>query len=181
MKPRFDDIRDRIEEKPTWYDRQGTPRYGVFSPDALGVYDNVAVLYEISCQACGEKFFVGEGYSRMDMHALNWHWSNQYLRWRETKENGIEADFVEEEYVFPTLEDYCSSYHYGDPPIHGCVGDTMNCIDLRVVEAWHQPNHIDGTNHVGQIPANEYNWRWIRREDLEKEFPVENQPWAHEE
>ena len=26
--------------------------------------------------------------------------------------------------------------HYGDPPIHGCVGDTMNCDDILIVEAW---------------------------------------------
>lgn len=26
--------------------------------------------------------------------------------------------------------------HYGDPPSHGCVGDTENCYDLRVVEFW---------------------------------------------
>ena len=28
--------------------------------------------------------------------------------------------------------------HYGDPPIHGCIGDTMNCEDLAVLEAWHR-------------------------------------------
>jgi hypothetical protein len=28
--------------------------------------------------------------------------------------------------------------HYGDPPRHNCTGagDTMNCLDLRVIEAW---------------------------------------------
>ena len=26
--------------------------------------------------------------------------------------------------------------HYGDPPAHGCTGDTMNCDDLQVVEVW---------------------------------------------
>lgn len=26
--------------------------------------------------------------------------------------------------------------HYGDPPIHDCVGDTMNCEDLAVLEVW---------------------------------------------
>lgn len=31
-----------------------------------------------------------------------------------------------------------SSWHYGDPPIHGCVGDTMNCDDLHVLEFWHR-------------------------------------------
>ena len=27
-------------------------------------------------------------------------------------------------------------WHYGDPPIHDCVGDTMNCNDLEVLEVW---------------------------------------------
>ena len=26
--------------------------------------------------------------------------------------------------------------HYGDPPAHGCVGDTMNCVDLAVLQVW---------------------------------------------
>jgi len=29
-----------------------------------------------------------------------------------------------------------SKWHYGDPPAHGCIGDTMNCIDLEVIEVW---------------------------------------------
>jgi len=29
-------------------------------------------------------------------------------------------------------------WHYGDPPIHGCVGDTMNCYDLELLEVWHR-------------------------------------------
>jgi hypothetical protein len=31
-------------------------------------------------------------------------------------------------------------FHYGDPPAHGCVGDTMNCYDLRIVEFWVKDN-----------------------------------------
>lgn len=26
--------------------------------------------------------------------------------------------------------------HYGDPPAHSCTGDTMNCVDLAVLEVW---------------------------------------------
>ena len=26
--------------------------------------------------------------------------------------------------------------HYGDPPRHDCVGDTMNCDDIEVREVW---------------------------------------------
>jgi hypothetical protein len=29
-----------------------------------------------------------------------------------------------------------SKWHYGDPPAHGCVGDTMNCEDLAVLQFW---------------------------------------------
>lgn len=29
-----------------------------------------------------------------------------------------------------------SPVHYGDPPIHHCVGDTENCDDLQIVEFW---------------------------------------------
>ena len=33
-----------------------------------------------------------------------------------------------------------AKWHYGDPPIHGCVGDTMNCNDLRVIQFWIRTN-----------------------------------------
>jgi hypothetical protein len=34
MKALFEDILSRISEKPSWYDSNGTPRYGGFNPDA---------------------------------------------------------------------------------------------------------------------------------------------------
>lgn len=30
--------------------------------------------------------------------------------------------------------------HYGDPPRHSCVGDTMNCDDIEIRELWRQKN-----------------------------------------
>lgn len=50
-----------------------------------------------------------------------------------------------------------SKWHYGDPPIHGCVGDTMNCEDLAVLEFW--------TREVVEP--------WVRR--LELEGPIDEQ------
>ncbi len=41
--------------------------------------------------------------------------------------------------------------HYGDPPVHGCVGDTMNCEDEEVLEVWHRDALGD----------------WIRRSEFE--------------
>lgn len=34
-----------------------------------------------------------------------------------------------------------SKLHYGDPPIHECVGDTMNCVDLEVLQVWRRLDH----------------------------------------
>jgi len=34
------------------------------------------------------------------------------------------------------LPKHPAKLHYGDPPAHGCVGDTMNCNDLEVLEVW---------------------------------------------
>ena len=40
---------------------------------------------------------------------------------------------------------YPKKLHYGDPPIHGCVGDTMNCNDLEVLEVWQREGIGDWT------------------------------------
>jgi hypothetical protein len=37
--------------------------------------------------------------------------------------------------------------HYGDPPRHDCVGDTMNCEDLEVLEAWGKDGMGDWVRH----------------------------------
>lgn len=112
MLPDYNDITSRISEAPTWYDGHGVPRYGSFDPKSLGVYDIIAVLVEIECQSCARKILVGEG------------WTDYSFVWGH------------EEPVKWNLDDVVERYHYGDPPCHGCVGDTMNCIDHRVIEAW---------------------------------------------
>jgi hypothetical protein len=40
-----------------------------------------------------------------------------------------------------------SKWHYGDPPVHGCVGDTENCEDLAILEAWHREGIGDWRRH----------------------------------
>jgi len=42
-------------------------------------------------------------------------------------------------------------WHYGFPPEHDCVGDTMNAWDNSIMQAWYR--QMDG--------------EWVRREDLE--------------
>jgi hypothetical protein len=104
MNPSYQDILDATDIPPIWWDGNGTPRFAAFHPNMQGIYDHYAVLAEIACQDCSERFFVADGYPQLR-----------------------EGDVFEES---------VKNYHYGDPPQHGCIGDTMNCIDLRLVEVW---------------------------------------------
>lgn len=117
MLPDYNDIKSRISAPPLWFDTYGVPRYDPFTPDHLGVYDVIAVLVEIECQSCGIKMLVGEGWPA-------------YI-----------FPFGHEEPIHCTLDGIVGKYHYGDPPNHGCIGDTMNCIDLRVLQAW-EKEHV---------------------------------------
>ena len=120
MLPSYDDIRSRISEEPTWFDDNGVPRYGKFHPNSVpNIYAEEALLMEISCQDCGEVFFVALQTAGM-MDKL---WNPKARSLSERIE-----EFLKEDNGFP--------FHYGDPPIHGCVGDTMNCNDHRIVEFW---------------------------------------------
>lgn len=113
MLPDYKDIRSRIDEEPKWFDGNGVPRYDVFTPDMLGVYDTKALLVEIMCQACSQRILVGEGWTRYSF--LN---------------NGSLS--------FPTLEEIATGFQYADPPWHSCkgAGESMNSISVRIVEAW---------------------------------------------
>lgn len=129
----YQDITSRIDEDPSWYDGNGVPRYDPFEPHDTGVYVKYALLVEISCQQCSRLFLVGEGYDTYDWCA--------------------------DEPRHVTLEEIATKYHYGDPPSHGCIGDTMNCGDLRIVEAWDRTFKPEGH------PKNWLNW--TRRPEIE--------------
>lgn len=107
----YSDIRSRLGE-PLWYDNHGVPRYEPFGPDLCSVYPVAVTLLLIECQSCAEKFRVSIEFHD---HAFCKH--------------GVTA-------FDPPTPESIANLHYGDPPIHGCVGDTMNCIDLRVLEFW---------------------------------------------
>lgn len=103
MNTTFRDILDRIAELPSWYDQNGTPRYGKFEPDMCpDIYSDTVVLLRIHCQDCSKEFDV-------EMHEVIFG-----------------GPFIPKK------------LHYGDPPAHGCVGDSMNCNDYRVLECWHR-------------------------------------------
>jgi len=112
----FHDILSRIDERPSWYDSNGTPRYGEFTPQmAPNIYTTQVVLLRIACQACGEEFAV-------EMHST---------------------------YFSPI--DHPAKLHYGDPPRHNCVGDTMNCDDLEVLQVWHKPRSLGEWERVPSL------------------------------
>ncbi len=130
MLPSYSDIRALTDAEPIWFDRNGVPRYAAFHPSLLGVYDKYAVLAEIECQACGERILIGEGRPKHVIHMA-----------------AGKPEILEQE-----LSQMAHGFVYGDPPRHGCPGggETMSCIERRIVEAW---EHVD--------------LRWVRRAEHE--------------
>jgi len=61
------------------------------------------------------------------------------LFWIECQECGqaFNAE-MHANYWSKELHEPPAKWHYGDPPAHGCVGDTMNCVDIKVIEIWHR-------------------------------------------
>jgi DNA-directed RNA polymerase subunit RPC12/RpoP len=111
MNASFEDIRSRISEPPSWFDSNGTPRYGDFHPDLRpDIYAHEVALLEIACQSCGERFLVEEHSSTLDAFGKAGSLRNRIVK---------------------------GTIHYGDPPRHGnCAGETMNCEDLRILQFW---------------------------------------------
>lgn len=128
------EYQDIIERagRPDWYWNKGVPRYGAFSPEMCGIYDTSVAFLEIACQDCAKRFHVA-----VSFHALHG------------------------DPVLPTA-DKINWFHYGDPPRHGCIGDTMNVDTLKVIEFWQK-----------QFPL-----RWVRRPDLEFDYPLGQWPEA---
>jgi hypothetical protein len=125
MLPDYMDIRDLTDRAPDWFGEHGEPRYRPFDPNMLGVYDKYALLVQLNCQACSKALLVGVGYT-------------PYV-WIADTGTG---------FVF---EKVAKTFRYGDPPRHGCIGDSMNSICTRIVEAWEQVRSFE----------------WIRRPDIE--------------
>lgn len=157
MLPSYHDIHEAIAEAGMlvkWYDENGCPRACDFHVNHLGVYDEIALLVEIACQDCGQRFFVGEG------------WSSFQLYMREGDPNrDPDADPHGPAQSYK-IEDIAEKYHYGDPPIHGCIGDTMNCVEVRIVEAWSKDGkETEKKPGIGlvvtKMPV------WTRRPDIE--------------
>lgn len=110
----YNDIIDRIDEEPKWWDERGVPRYCEFKPNVVAnIYAKEVVFLLIACQSCRHTFKVAMSCSSMTLVLDGFPLKDQVKN---------------------------QSIHYGDPPNTGCCpgGATMNCDDLKVLEFWHQ-------------------------------------------
>lgn len=121
MKASYEDIKKRIVDPILWYDENGVPRYAKFYPDlSSNIYAKEIILLEIACQHCHKKFLVEMTFSNFD---------RIFIKDKKSLSERLDL-FIKEKNCL------MSPVHYGDPLAHNCVGDTENCIDLRVVEFW---------------------------------------------
>lgn len=110
MKQSYLDILDRRpNDSVLWWDENGVPRYGKFSPHLVAnIYASEIVLLKVACQNCNQQFLVA-------ISALVLSGDNSLITKIENR----------------TLE-------YGDPPNAGCcpAGPTMSSIPLKVLQFW---------------------------------------------
>lgn len=132
MNQAYEDIKSRIKEVPQWYDDNGTPRYCKFHPDMLpDIYASESILLKIECQYCRKKFLVAMGWSKQD-------------------------EFFGKKMGFSEMLRIKHIPGYGDPPIHGCIGDTETSDTLKIVEFWKKNFNT--------------NYEWTRIKENEIEF-----------
>ena len=131
MKALYKDILNLTKKKPVWYDSNGVPRYAAFHPeDVPSIYAKIAVLLEVECQECGEKFMVGVYNDGMNPWDLEYQkrFQESLTKWKKA----------------PRKEP--CPFGYGDPPRHGgkycAAGDTMGSITLRVVAYFEKDKHF---------------------------------------
>ena len=119
MHENYTDIRERIAEEPTWYDQNGTPRYGLFHPDMCpNIYADECVLLRIACQYCAEEFDV-----QMSGGVLN------------HIENPKKLHYGDPPIHENNHGEWCAA------------GATMNCEDISVLQVWLRPDFGTWTRH----------------------------------
>lgn len=114
----YGDILDRIDVRPLWFDENAVPRFDPFTPEFLAdIYANEAVLAEIACQCCHERFRVAMSRSSHD----------DVMGWLDGTPAPSLADRIRDD-----------ALAYGDPPNIRCcdAGPTMSSDFLRVLEFW---------------------------------------------
>lgn len=145
MKDDYDDILSRIKEPPVYYDVNGCPRWEECPmPDLMG---------RIRCQYCWQEFIVCLG---TPVYHVNLRLAvARFVEWKlrelegglfPSKEDEAKQPFCDGKVRRVVYEDeighnvmkpewhqrkryeLVEQWHYGDPPAHGCIGDTMNSV-----------------------------------------------------
>lgn len=152
MHKSYHDITSRIPEPPKWWDENGVPRYDDFSYNQLGVYIRYAILALIECQSCGKHMKIGIGY---DQHRIFVHRNKN-----EESCTSIEITDIAKE---------VENFNWGDPPSHGCVGDTMISTPKALLEVWQMgPDERGGIKEGNNyITLREIDFEWQRKPELE--------------
>ena len=165
MFPNYNDITSRISESPTWYTTNGVPRYGDFKPREVSIYARYSTLMEIGCQDCGKRFLIGEDYDGEDIlevlvdmtkiTGFKWEPKEDHM-WVSFKHAiyapRFEGETETNQYKSLTLQEIVEGWGFGDPPNHGCIGDTMGSVEIRSVQAW---DHHFG-QETGPSPHGDY-------------------------
>lgn len=144
MNSYYDDIRSRIPEEPTWFDVNGAPRWGEPRDDVK------PFMGQLRCQDCHRIFRVclvdevyktyqGKAFRVMlgercpndpkEFHVL-FGYGGMHHMGKADAQGYIKPPFKPYNDPLPTTWDY------GDPPAHGCVGDTMSSIPEWEWESW---------------------------------------------
>ena len=152
----YRDITSRISEEPKWWDENAVPRYDDFNYRDLGVYIRYAILAEIACQSCHKRMKVGVGY---EQHQITSHFKDG-----EHCFTAVPTDIVKE----------ANNFAWGDPPNHGCVGDTMGAVETAILQVWQEgPDERGEWNEkLGCTTLREEDFQWHRREELEGSIPT---------
>ena len=200
----YKDITDKLGEPVWWVD--GYPRYCPFDPHEVKVYIDIAVLLHIECQACSKPFNVatywGSYANRYYSRALTELDRNIKALLPPIEEGKLDSGMIpvpvlrkaakwpEIHPKRPTLyesHDFCT----GDPPNHGCIGDTMGAYELEVLEYWEKgkdshlllkrvfthknPEGYEIIDHKAYKAKTGHNiWDWVRYPEFELNVDFRN-------
>lgn len=154
MKANYKDILDKAGQ-PLWWDEHGAPRYAAFTPQSLSPYVEAVALMDIKCQHCSRPFTVASAINDKSMRMWRDYSDAVYARLKALSKIGLDVSHEEiaavleqrpddiKKIVAPkAFSDDAGMFHYGDPPIHNCIGDTMNSVPVRVREFWERNNYL---------------------------------------
>lgn len=144
MQPAYADITDRIADPPDWFTVHGVPRWGEFHPGMLGVYDKIAGLFEIACQACDRTFLIGVGWSNFATHQVEVRLDREQAVPRNVWLPLEDTAWIPASHIGATrtvtINEILDRFSFGDPPTAGphrqCTGATMASDGPVLRQAW---------------------------------------------